>query len=162
MATETNNRRTFFLTMVYGLWAAMGAAVSIPAVVYLLFPPNLRKESEWDEAGDVTKMVPNSPVEMVFRRNRIDGWRIESEKSTAWAVKLDNGQIIALEPQCTHLGCAYHWDDIRKQFLCPCHNSVFSIDGKVLEGPAPRPLDRYEAKVQNNKLLLREAMEPEG
>ena len=162
MATENNDRRAFFLTMVYGLWAAMGAAVSIPAVAYLLLPPKLRKETEWDEAGDVTRMVPNSPVEMVFRRNRVDGWRIESEKTTAWAVKLDSGQIIALEPQCTHLGCAYHWDDSRKQFLCPCHTSVFSVDGKVLEGPAPRPLDRYEAKVENNKLLVREAMEPEG
>jgi menaquinol-cytochrome c reductase iron-sulfur subunit len=101
-------------------------------------------------------MVPESPVEMVFRRNRIDGWRILSEKSTAWAVKLDNGEVIALAPQCTHLGCAYHWDDPKKQFLCPCHNSVFSIDGKVVSGPAPRPLDRFEAKVQNNKLMLGE------
>jgi menaquinol-cytochrome c reductase iron-sulfur subunit len=162
MATENNDRRAFFLTMVYGLWAAMGAAVSIPAAVYLLFPPNLRKETEWDEAGDVTKMVPGSPVEMVFRRNRVDGWRIQSEKTTTWAVKLDSGQVIALAPQCTHLGCAYHWDDSKTQFLCPCHNSVFSIDGKVLEGPAPRPLDRYEAKVENNKLLIREITEPEG
>jgi len=28
----------------------------------------------------------------------------------------------------------------------PCHNSLFSIDGRVLAGPAPRPLDRYETK----------------
>jgi menaquinol-cytochrome c reductase iron-sulfur subunit len=111
------------------------------------------------EAGDVAKMVPNSPVEMVFRRNRIDGWRILSEKSTAWAVKLDNGEVIAFAPQCTHLGCAYHWDDPKKQFLCPCHNSVFSIDGKVISGPAPRPLDQFEAKVQNNKLMLGEIRE---
>ena len=54
-----------------------------------------RMQGTWDEvkgdakekAGDVTKMTPNSPVEMVFRRNRVDGWRILSEKSTAWAIK---------------------------------------------------------------------------
>jgi menaquinol-cytochrome c reductase iron-sulfur subunit len=157
MGTETSNdRRAFFLTMIYGLWAAIGTALSIPAAIYLLFPPKLRKENEFTEAGDVTKMVPNSPVEMVFRRNRIDGWRILSEKSTAWAVKLDNGEVIAFAPQCTHLGCAYHWDDPKKEFLCPCHTSVFSIDGKVISGPAPRPLDRFEAKVQNNKLMIGE------
>jgi len=42
---------------------------------------------------------------------------------------------------------------------------VFSIDGKVVSGPAPRALDRFEAKVQNNKLLLgeiRESKEPAG
>ncbi len=165
MGTDNSDRRTFFLTFIYGLWAAMGAALSIPAAVYLLLPPKLHKEQEWAEAGDVAKMTPNSPVEMVFRRNRIDGWRILSEKSTAWAVKQDNGEVVAFAPQCTHLGCAYHWDDPKKQFLCPCHTSVFSIDGKVVSGPAPRALDRFEAKVQNNKLLLgeiRESKEPTG
>ena len=159
METDNSNRRTFFLTAIYGLWAAMGAALSIPAAVYLLFPPKLRKEQNWAEAGDITKMKPNSPVEMVFRRNRVDGWRILSEKSTAWAVKLDDGQVVAFAPQCTHLGCAYHWDDPKKQFLCPCHTSVFSIDGKVVSGPAPRPLDRFESKVEKNKLLLGEVHE---
>ena len=160
MGTENSrDRRAFFLTMIYGLWAAIGTALSIPAFIYLLFPPRLRRENELTEAGDVAKMVPNSPVEMVFRRNRIDGWRILSEKSTAWAVKLDNGEVIAFAPQCTHLGCAYHWDDPKKQFLCPCHTSVFSIDGRVISGPAPRPLDQFESKVQNNKLMLGEIRE---
>jgi menaquinol-cytochrome c reductase iron-sulfur subunit len=156
---NSDDRRAFFLTMIYGLWAAVGTALSIPAAIYLLLPPKLRKETEWTEAGDVAKMAPNSPVEMVFRRNRTDGWRILSEKSTAWAVKLDNGEVVAFAPQCTHLGCAYHWDDPKKQFLCPCHTSVFSIDGKVVSGPAPRPLDRYDAKIQNNKLMLGEIHE---
>ena len=159
MASENGDRRTFFLTVLYGLWALIAAALSLPAAAYLFFPPNLRKESEWAEAGDVTKMVPNSPVEMVYRRNRVDGWRILSEKSTAWAVKLTSGEVIAFAPQCTHLGCAYHWETDKNQFLCPCHTSVFSIDGKVVSGPAQRPLDRFEAKVQNNKLLLGEVRE---
>jgi menaquinol-cytochrome c reductase iron-sulfur subunit len=156
---DNGDRRTFFLTVLYGLWAVIAAALSIPAAAYLFFPPNLRKENEWAEAGDVAKMVPNSPVEMVYRRNRVDGWRILSEKSTAWAVKLTSGEVIAFAPQCTHLGCAYHWEADKNQFLCPCHTSVFSIDGKVVSGPAQRPLDRFEAKVQNNKLLLGEVRE---
>lgn len=165
MGTDTKDRRTFLLTVLYGLWALIGMALSIPAAIYLLLPPKLRKGDEWAEAGDITKIVPNSPVEMVFRRNRIDGWRIISEKSTAWAVKLDSGEVIALAPQCTHLGCAYHWEETQKQFLCPCHTSVFSIDGKVIAGPAPRPLDRFAAKIQNNKLMvgeIRESKESEG
>jgi menaquinol-cytochrome c reductase iron-sulfur subunit len=138
----------------------MAAALSLPAAIYLLLPPKLRRDTEWTDAGDITKMVPDSPVEMVFRRNRTDGWRVLSEKSTAWAVKLDNGEIVAFAPQCTHLGCAYHWDEPKKQFLCPCHTSVFSIDGKVISGPAPRPLDRFNAKVENNKLMLGDIQEP--
>ena len=77
----------------------------------------------------------------------------------AYDLVLDDGQVVAFAPQCTHLGCAYHWDDPKKQFLCPCHTSVFSIDGAVVSGPAPRPLDRFESKVEKNKLLLGEVHE---
>jgi menaquinol-cytochrome c reductase iron-sulfur subunit len=147
------DRRTFYLTAIYGLWGLIGAVLATPALIYLLVPPKTRKQEEWAEAGDVSRLEPNVPVEMVFRRNRNDGWRLISEKSTAWVVKL-NDKVVAFGPQCTHLGCAYHWDERNSEFLCPCHTSTFSLDGKVTAGPAPRPLDRYEVKVENNKLLV--------
>ncbi len=62
--------------------------------------------------------------------------------------------MTAFGPQCTHLGCAYHWEQDKKEFLCPCHTSLFAIDGSVLSGPAPRPLDRYQTKIEGTKLLL--------
>ena len=101
------------------------------------------------------------PVEMSFRRNRVDGWKVISEKSTAWVVKQADNQVVAFGPQCTHLGCAYHWEEGKNEFLCPCHTSLFAIDGKVVAGPAPRPLDRYETKVEGNKLLLGELQQAE-
>ena len=69
-------------------------------------------------------------------------------------VKTQQGAVTAFGPQCTHLGCAYHWDAGNHEFICPCHSSVFSIEGEVQSGPAPRPLDRYEAKVEKGKLML--------
>ena len=147
-------RRNFYIGAIYGIWAAIMAALGIPALVYLFFPPKLRKEDEWVEIGDVTKLSPDTPVEMVFRRNRVDGWKVNSEKGTAWVVKHTDNSVTAFGPQCTHLGCAYHWDERKDEFLCPCHNSLFAIDGKVVSGPAPRPLDRYEIKIQGKKLLL--------
>ncbi len=132
----------------------IAGALSLPAAIYLLLPPRARKEGQWFEAGDVTQLPLRTPEEVVFRRNRVDGWKITSEKATAWVVKLSEKDLVAFAPQCTHLGCAYHWDARQGNFLCPCHNSVFSIDGKVLGGPAPRPLDRYQAKVTDGRLLL--------
>ncbi|MGA2589085.1 MAG: ubiquinol-cytochrome c reductase iron-sulfur subunit [Bryobacteraceae bacterium] len=147
-------RRGFYVSLIYGLWSIIATALSVPAAIYLLFPPKLRKAPEWVEAGDVSQLEPRVPVEMVFRQNRVDGWKILSEKTTTWVVKFSDSDVVAFGPQCTHLGCAYHWDDNRAQFLCPCHNSIFAIDGAVVSGPAPRPLDRYDAKVENGKLLL--------
>jgi Rieske Fe-S protein len=65
---------------------------------------------------------------------------VTTEKATAWVVKKPENDVIAFTPQCMHLGCPYHWDDPSHTFVCPCHTSVFSIDGKVLSGPAPRPI----------------------
>src|SRR4051794_41869495 len=83
---------------------------------------------------------------MAFRRNRVDGWKVISEKSTAWVVKQADNSVVAYGPQCTHLGCAYHWEDKQNQFLCPCHSSLFGLDGKVVDGHAPPPLHRSDRK----------------
>jgi menaquinol-cytochrome c reductase iron-sulfur subunit len=146
-------RRRFYLTFIYCLWSSIAAALAAPALLYLFLPPKLRRESEWIEAGDITTLQPKTPVEMVFRKNRVDGWKISSEIQTAWVVKLPD-QIVAFGPQCTHLGCAYHWDEAKSEFICPCHNSVFAANGVVTSGPAPRPLDRYDVKVDGGKLLV--------
>jgi menaquinol-cytochrome c reductase iron-sulfur subunit len=149
-------RRGFFEAAIHGMMGLITLALAAPAAIYLLTPAKAKKRGEWAEAGDIAKLAPNSPVELVFRRKRFDGWREIVEKGTAWVVKRDDNQVVAFGPSCTHLGCAYHWDAPNKDFLCPCHTSIFSIDGKVISGPAPRPLDRYETKTEGTRLLIGE------
>jgi Rieske Fe-S protein len=48
------------------------------------------------------------------------------------------------------LGCGYKWRKhkvLGQVFLCPCHLSIYDASGKVLDGPAPRPLDALPIKV---------------
>ena len=160
--SESISRRNFYVGAIYGLGAAIAAALGIPAAIYLLLPPKLRKAEEWAEVGDITRLESNSPTEMTFRRTRVDGWKVTSEKATAWVVKHPDNSVTAFGPQCTHLGCAYHWDETKTEFLCPCHNSLFAIDGKVIGGPAPRPLERYETKIDGKKLLIGRLVAPES
>jgi menaquinol-cytochrome c reductase iron-sulfur subunit len=148
------SRRRFYLSFIYGIGAVITGALTIPAFVYLFFPPKTQKSGDWVDATDLSKLTDNTPEEVVFRRNRVDGWKVTSEKATAWVVKKGADQVIAFSPQCTHLGCAYHWDDGTHTFICPCHTSAFAMDGKVLSGPAPRPLDRFEVKIDNGKVQL--------
>jgi menaquinol-cytochrome c reductase iron-sulfur subunit len=148
------SRRTFFVAWIYGLWSLMGAALGLPAAVYLLVPPRSRDKEEWTDVGELAQFPMRAPEEVVFRRNRKDGWRVISEKTTAWVVRLTPDEAVAYAPQCTHLGCAYHWDEQKQNFLCPCHTSTFALDGRVLAGPAPRALDRYRLRVEKGKLRL--------
>ena len=155
-AGEANlqTRRDFSSAAIYSLWALISAGLAAPVVPYLLAPAKPATGSAWDDVGEVSRLPVNEPVEVVFYRSRSDGWKLVSEKTTAWVLKGAHNQVTAFGPQCTHLGCAHHFDASRGQFVCPCHNSLFSIKGEVLAGPAPRPLDQYEAKVENGRLFL--------
>jgi cytochrome b6-f complex iron-sulfur subunit len=60
-----------------------------------------------------------------------------------WIVRADN-RIYALSTTCTHLGCTPNWLPTEEKFKCPCHGSGFSRSGVNFEGPAPRPLERFQ------------------
>jgi menaquinol-cytochrome c reductase iron-sulfur subunit len=154
-------RRSFYQRAIYGMWGLISTALAVPAIAMLLAP--LKKpDSEWIEVADVTRLQPQTPVEMVFYRQRRDAWKTIQEKTTAWVMKQADGQIVAYGPQCTHLGCAYRWNEGRSEFFCPCHSSVFSAEGKVKSGAAPRPLDRFDVVVRNNKVLVGRLQEQKG
>ena len=147
-------RRAFYIGFINGAMGLIGLALAAPAAIYLLFPPKVRKEAQWVQTEDLSNIPAGTPTEITFVRKRVDGWKVTNEKATAWVVKKPDNDVVAFTPICTHLGCAYHWDDPSHTFVCPCHTSVFSIDGKVLSGPAPRPLDRYMTKIEAGKLEI--------
>ena len=149
-----SNRRSFLVSAIYGAAGLIVAGLSIPAAGYLLLPPKRGRGSEWADAGEISGLVAGAPRRVEFRRTRVDGWKVSSEPDSAWIVQQPDGKIAAFAPQCTHLGCAYHWAAERKQFVCPCHGSHFAADGRVLAGPAPRPLDRYRIQFEGARLWL--------
>lgn len=59
-----------------------------------------------------------------------------------------------LSLNCTHAGCAVEWQG--SQFECPCHFSVFSKTGCVLNGPAQLPLWQYAYNYDTtrNKIII--------
>ncbi|UBF27515.1 ubiquinol-cytochrome c reductase iron-sulfur subunit [Kovacikia minuta CCNUW1] len=63
-------------------------------------------------------------------------------------------KILALSSTCTHKGCSVDWKADQKAFVCPCHQARFAPDGKVLRGPAEKPLPVYTAKVVEDKIQV--------
>ena len=64
-------------------------------------------------------------------------------------------QLIAVNPKCTHSGCDVKWMAAAKKYDCPCHDSEFAADGKVLKGPATKNLAIYPAKIVGTQVLVK-------
>lgn len=64
-------------------------------------------------------------------------------------------KLLAVNSKCTHQGCDVKWVSADKKYACPCHDANFAADGKVLKGPADRPLPTYAAKIQGTQVLVK-------
>ena len=69
---ETSSVSRRHLATIYGLWGVISAALGIPALIYLFFPPKARKEEQWVEATDLSQLEVGVPEEVVFRHNRVE------------------------------------------------------------------------------------------
>jgi len=63
------------------------------------------------------------------------------------------GDFLALSAVCQHLGCTVGAQGDR--FVCPCRGSTYARDGKVLKGPAERPLVQFPVKRSGRELVIR-------
>jgi cytochrome b6-f complex iron-sulfur subunit len=68
--------------------------------------------------------------------------------------RLADGGFLALYQRCTHLGCNVPWDQTSNAFVCPCHSSQFTVEGSVINPPAPRPLDLFAVKIQDSQVIV--------
>ena len=69
-------------------------------------------------------------------------------------VRRTNGQLVAFSQKCTHLSCAVYYSAAHDRLECPCHEGYFSPDdGRVLQGPPPRPLPRIAIEVRGDEVV---------
>lgn len=63
-----------------------------------------------------------------------------------------NGALHAFSAICTHQGC--HVNRVAQgKIFCPCHGSVYdAATGKVVAGPAPRPLPKVKITVRGGEV----------
>ena len=57
-------------------------------------------------------------------------------------------QLFAFSAKCTHEGCTITYQPGQSVLWCPCHDGRFDLNGRVLSGPPPQPLAKYEARRQ--------------
>lgn len=155
-------RRAFLKQLTFTLGGLIAVGLAIPGGTYLLSPLWSRGEEDWVEIADVASIPVGEPVKIDFVRRQKDGWATIEGRASAWVITNDGEHFTAYDPRCTHLGCPYRWDATQRAFLCPCHTAIFNLEGTVLSGPAPRPLDRYPTTVADGKLRIRPIVAEHG
>ncbi len=149
------NRRNFMSLATWAIGGLISLGMGVPAIAYIIGPAlNRTKTQDWIRLGPVSKVELKTPTLFKFTVERKTGWIVNEEEISVY-VLTDNGRdFIAMSNICTHLGCRVRWISDQEEFFCPCHNGVFDKQGKVVSGPPPRPLDRYEVKVENDQILV--------
>jgi menaquinol-cytochrome c reductase iron-sulfur subunit len=151
---ETSTRREFLKTAI-GVLASLTALVLGIPFIGSLFGSAKRRKSEWSRLAEVGSLPENLPVELKFRSSTEDAYHHGDVLYSVWVVRHAPDRVTVFSPICPHLGCHFLWDHKINRFACPCHASVYSIDGKVLYGPAPRPLDALPSKIDNGVLYVK-------
>ncbi|MCA9959464.1 MAG: Rieske 2Fe-2S domain-containing protein [Anaerolineales bacterium] len=140
--------RREFLYYIWGASIALLTAQSAGLLVWFLIP----RFREGEFGGKFVVSVDNVPAVNSEPINVPDGrfWlvNLDTDQPNALMEKVsDEGPIkgvAAIYKVCTHLGCIYSWTPTNNRFECPCHGSKYRLDGRRIEDPAPRTLDRFE------------------
>jgi cytochrome b6-f complex iron-sulfur subunit len=72
------------------------------------------------------------------------------------------GGLRALYQKCPHLGCRVPFCESAAQFQCPCHGSIYNIIGEYLQGPAPRGMDRFPIRIEQDRVFVDTTTPVEG
>lgn len=142
------SRRSF---MKIAGWAAAVtgfSAVSIPVIAYL-YPKDLSE-------------TPSDPVPVDAPGNFPVGESrtVQFGRYPALVIHTPDG-LRAYSAVCTHFACIVKWNIETGEIDCPCHEGYFDpLDGSVLAGPPPTPLEKLDVYVAQDGLIYVAVPEP--
>jgi menaquinol-cytochrome c reductase iron-sulfur subunit len=149
------SRNDFVKVTVGALGAIMGAIVGIPAIGYLISPAlKIQKAEAWIALGPLANYPVGTPTPFSFTRTKVNGWEKTVNTYGGYVLRKSEADTVVFSNVCTHLSCRVTWQPDVQEYVCPCHDGHFDINGLVVKNPPPRPLDQYETKVEDGNLSI--------
>jgi len=140
-ATVTHSRRKFMANIVLGLGTTLGLGGLAFRFLEYLYPIVLPIKLVEVPVGSINEFPP-------------DGVRFVSLPEGPVMLEKAGGEVHALSAICTHLGCVIAWHPKAKEFICPCHGGRYDLNGNVVFGPPPRPLEKLDVKVRDGQVFV--------
>ena len=67
---------------------------------------------------------------------------------------VEDGKFAVLDATCTHMQCTVTYNALNLTLDCPCHDSTYELDGRVIGGPAVRPLRTFATNFDGANLTI--------
>jgi cytochrome b6-f complex iron-sulfur subunit len=119
------------------------AAITIYPIVSFLKPPKQREVEVTSVSVGITDDFKTG-----------DSKIIRFGKKPVIIIKDEEDNFRAFSATCTHLDCTVQYKREEKIIWCACHNGKYDIHGRNIEGPPPRPLDKYLIKIKDNEIFV--------
>ena len=145
-------RRRFITVALGGIVAAIAGTLGVPLAGFFALPALRRAERRWLEVGPVADFPEGRIVKALAKPLTAQVWPYETPRVALFVLNRGGEQFTLFHIHCTHVGCPIRWNVQAGRFFSPCHGGVFDKEGRVLAGPPPRPLDRYESKIEKGVL----------
>lgn len=151
-----HSRRAFLFKLSLVLNGAVGAALAVPILGYILSPALKKGASyrSWVSLGPIDQF-PEGETRLVDFRNPYttasDG---DTGKVACWVRRISGRKFQVFAINCAHLGCPVRWFEQSHLFLCPCHGGAYYEDGSRASGPPERGLFEYPYTLAGTQLLI--------
>jgi Rieske Fe-S protein len=138
------NRREFTTVVMTFVGSIMGAVIGFPLIGYIISPAiKAKKVDDWVSLGPLANYPLGEPTLYSFTRTVVNGWEQTTNSYGVFVLRESETQVKVLSNVCTHLSCRVNWSAESQTFNCPCHDAKFDINGQVVYGPPPRPMDQW-------------------
>jgi menaquinol-cytochrome c reductase iron-sulfur subunit len=145
--------RRRFMTIALGMIVtAIAGIIGVPLAGFLALPALRRSERRWLEVGPVSGFTVGQIQKVLAKPLAAQVWPYETPSVALYVLNDGGGWFTLFHIHCTHVGCPVQWNFQAGRFFSPCHGGVFDKEGRVVAGPPPRPLDRYEYKIEKGIL----------
>jgi Rieske Fe-S protein len=152
--SESTDRRVF-LKKVIGIFTLLGSLIlAIPFLGSVIMPGGEKKKKRLIRIASLDLLPVNEPQKINFPELINDAFNVGYENRNVWIIKHSPTSVTVFSPICPHLGCIFNWEPSDQLFVCPCHSSIFSAEGKVVDGPSPRGLDTLPQKIVDGNLYI--------
>lgn len=156
MTKSPHLTRNDFVKGVVGLLGTiMGVVVGLPAIIYTLSPALKKTSSDaWIPLGPLENYPIGTPSPFNFTRSKVNGWEKTTNSYGVYVLRKNEAETVVFSNVCTHLSCRVIWHEDQQTYICPCHDGHFGINGEIISGPQPRPLDSFESKIEEGNLFI--------